>query len=114
MTLTKRPTVLINLESAVSKATGISFDVINGSVRDRKVVEARHIIWYIAHTRYNFGYSHIGHVYEKKHSTVRHAVRRLKDDCKTEEVVESIFKKYKLLLKPPITSVLKTTDTWAI
>lgn len=65
----------INMLRWVARKHGIDAELIQGHLRDRKIVAARHELWWRVKTEFNYSYSRIARLAHRDHTTVMYAVQ---------------------------------------
>lgn len=78
---------------AVSEASGISIKQILGTRRKGPIIVARHVAKYLIRTRLKYTFDDIGDYFDRDHSTIIHAVQKVKwfesNDKEYAELIES-------------------------
>lgn len=64
----------INMLRWVARKHGIDPELIQGHLRYRRIVAARHELWWRVKTEYNYSYSRIARLAHRDHTTIMHAV----------------------------------------
>jgi chromosomal replication initiation ATPase DnaA len=65
------------IEKKVQEKTGIAPHVIRGKHRDREYIIARHMVWRWLN-RNGFTFAEIGRFYNRDHTTIFHACRKVR------------------------------------
>ena len=64
----------LNMLRFVAKKHGIDPELIQGPLRFKKIVAARHELWWRVKTELNYSYSRIARLAHRDHSTIMHAI----------------------------------------
>lgn len=78
---------LCKLERVVCKAAGVSVKHIESKDRSPCFVQARHAVWYVAHTHMGYSFSLLGELYKRDHSTIMHGVRKFESNEKNHTLL---------------------------
>jgi len=65
--------------TTVSNFYGIPLELVYSKCRERPIVNARHLVYFILRDKYLFSFKEIGRFTNKDHSTVIHAVNKMAD-----------------------------------
>ena len=76
---TTRPSVS-QLIVAVAEDWGVRAEAVRGRRRTERLSGARAVVWSILRSVYGWSYDEIGHEFDRDHSTILHAVRKVLGD----------------------------------
>lgn len=71
---TDTPHPLQRIEWIISEHYRIPVERLRGKERTREVAEARFSVWYCANRSLGYGYSYLGRIYEKHHTSIMHGI----------------------------------------
>lgn len=66
----------INILKMVAKKHGLEPEIIQGAVRSREVIAARHEFWYRVHNELGYSCARIGRLENKDHTTILHGTAK--------------------------------------
>jgi chromosomal replication initiation ATPase DnaA len=75
-TLQKVPEKVAMVEKIISDTSLVSIKDMRGHMRLPEYVDARMAVWYVLHTKLNMGYSVIGRIYNRDHSSIVYGVQK--------------------------------------
>ena len=87
------PTDAKDLIKQVAEVTGIPYNAIVGKVRNRDIVDARHLailVIYEAHPKQTLKW--VGDWFKKDHASVSHAVKKLRDIMQYDKKLAEYYK----------------------
>jgi chromosomal replication initiation ATPase DnaA len=88
----KTPARLAELEQAISKASKIRIGEIKLKYRTKSIVEARSVLWFVAHDLMDYGMAELGRIYGFDHTTVMHACKKIRTSGNVKIIVAGIKK----------------------
>lgn len=77
--------------NVVSQHYGISVDELLSKVRRRPIVYARHCAMYLMRENTTFSLEQIGHYFSRDHTSVIHALRKIKTDMEKESTIKQLI-----------------------
>ena len=105
------------IENMVSAGLGVSVNAIRGKNRITIATEARHAIWFILRTGFNWSFPKIGAEYGRDHTTIMSGVDRIacgKVSEKTLDVINAVLLKENIPVRStqerPVTPQLYTIE----
>ena len=95
MDVVKEHSEILDIQEKVCGYFSVSFKNLTGSCREKRFVRARHIAMYLCKQQ-GFSYPDIGQAFNKDHTSVIHAVKKiekqLKTDSKLNRIIEEVGK----------------------
>lgn len=83
---------------ATSKVTGVSINDIMSRRRDPKLVQARHIVMFLAHELTTLSYVSIGKAMDRDHTSIMYAIKKLNNRGRGKSKINTDMVKIKKLL----------------
>lgn len=77
--LIKNGQTYVNMLKSVAHRHGVDPEVIQGPSKTKKAISARHELWWLANTTFQYSYSRIAKLANRDHTTVLGAVKNYKN-----------------------------------
>jgi chromosomal replication initiation ATPase DnaA len=75
------------LEQDIAKAAGVQVEELRKEMRDRSLVNARAMVWFVAHEEMGYPATALARFYHRDHTTILHHVKRLRGTDEAARIV---------------------------
>lgn len=92
------PPRIKELEVTIAKAAGLKVKELRKEMRDRSLVNARAMIWFVAHDLMGYTSVTLARLFDRDHTTILHHVNRLRGTEEAERVTAWLREKHGYLV----------------
>lgn len=102
------------LERIICEAAQVNGEELRGPSREKEIVDARHVIWFIARECIGYSYQQLAALYNRDRTSVMHGINRMKKNQSQSELLQKISEKYPEVVLPDPTLAKRGIETWVI
>jgi len=109
-----KPVKITKLEQIVSELANVHIDALAGRQRDQATSDARMFVWFVIYKAMGHTYSYIARQYDRDHTTIIHAVRKMEKSEKAKKLLDKIKEINPEMAKRELKGTPKTLEFWKI